>query len=67
MKKHLFASAALSAAFLVFPAIALADTVSVDFENPPYITGTIHLQDGWSSFGAAGGVVQCMTMKLIVL
>src|SRR3989344_14659 len=55
MKKHLFASAALSAAFLVFPAIALADTVSVDFENPPYITGTIHLQDGWSSFGAAGG------------
>ncbi len=33
---------------------ALADTIAVDFEKPPYVTGTIHNQDGWRSSGAAG-------------
>lgn len=32
----------------------LADTTAIDFESPAYSTGTIHLQDGWSSSGAAG-------------
>ena len=31
------------------------DSVFVDFENPPYATGSIHLQDGWSSSGASTG------------
>lgn len=34
--------------------IAAASTASVNFENPPYTIGTIHLQDGWTSKGAAG-------------
>lgn len=33
---------------------AFADTVSVNFENPPYTLGVINGQDGWSSLGAAG-------------
>ncbi|MCL5113748.1 MAG: hypothetical protein M1372_01090 [Patescibacteria group bacterium] len=33
---------------------AFADSVSVNFENPPYTLGTINAQDGWSSLGAAG-------------
>ena len=33
---------------------ALADTVAVDFEFPPYVVGSIHGQDGWSSSGSAG-------------
>jgi len=33
---------------------ALADGAAIDFESPTYSTGTVHLQDGWSSAGAAG-------------
>lgn len=33
---------------------AYADSVSVDFENPPYITGSINTQDGWTSLGSIG-------------
>ena len=35
-------------------AVAAVSTASVDFENPPYAIGVIHLQDGWNSLGAAG-------------
>lgn len=45
-------SVLVSLSFLVVP--AFADSVSVNFENPPYTLGTINLQDGWSSLGAAG-------------
>lgn len=31
-----------------------ADSVSVNFENPPYTLGVINAQDGWTSLGAAG-------------
>ena len=34
------------------PIVALADTVNVNFENPPYTVGTINNQDGWTSTGA---------------
>ena len=34
--------------------IAAASAAAVNFENPPYTVGTIHLQDGWTSAGAAG-------------
>lgn len=40
------------ALFVSVPAIASADSVSVDFES--YSLGTINSQDGWSSLGAAG-------------
>lgn len=52
--------------FLLLPVLALAfmlggglpasaDTLSIDFENPPYVPlGTINGIDGWSSLGAAG-------------
>ncbi len=33
---------------------AFADSVNVNFENPPYALGTINAQDSWSSLGAAG-------------
>lgn len=36
------------------PGLASADSANVNFENPPYTTGTINGQDGWSSLGAAG-------------
>jgi hypothetical protein len=38
----------------VLPHTASADSVSVNFENPPYVLGTINAQDGWSSTGSAG-------------
>lgn len=46
--------AALLAASVIVAAPVRAETVNIDFENPPYGVGVIHLQDGWSSFGAAG-------------
>lgn len=38
----------------LLPLSASADSVSVNFENPPYILGTINAQDGWVSLGSAG-------------
>ncbi len=32
-----------------------ADLSNINFENPPYTSGVIDGQDGWSSVGAAGG------------
>ena len=54
MKKFItfFSFLTISLTLLVTP--AFADSLSVNFENPPYTLGTINLQDGWSSFGAAG-------------
>lgn len=41
-----------SLAFLAsLPAPVFADSVSVNFENPPYVTGSINGQDGWSMTG----------------
>src|SRR5215468_7714603 len=31
---------------------ARSDSLSIDFENPPYTTGSIDGQDGWSATGA---------------
>jgi len=31
---------------------ARADALSIDFENPPYMTGSINGQDGWNATGA---------------
>ena len=49
MKKFLISTALASA---LLPAFALADTVTVDFENPPYIVGDINGQDGWGKTGS---------------
>lgn len=49
-----YGSVAIGAALFMTPVIALADTVTVDFETPPYFLGTINAQDGWTSLGAAG-------------
>lgn len=43
--------------FAVVPALALADTVNVNFENPPYTVGNINSQDGWMKTGAFDGAV----------
>jgi hypothetical protein len=32
----------------------LADSASINFESPTYVTGSINGQDGWSSTGSAG-------------
>lgn len=54
IKKFLVGFSA-SAILMVSTAIpAFADSVAVDFEGPPYTTGIINGQDGWSSLGAAG-------------
>lgn len=34
--------------------VSFADSSSINFEAPTYTVGSIHLQDGWSSFGSAG-------------
>lgn len=36
------------------PQPVFADSNSINFENPPYVTGVIDGQDGWTSKGAAG-------------
>lgn len=58
MNKNIFKSFAVTVAtavsLLSLAPFASADSVSVNFENPPYTLGTIHAQDGWSSLGAAG-------------
>ncbi len=40
--------------FFLLARSASADSLSVNFENPPYNLGVINAQDGWSSTGAAG-------------
>lgn len=32
----------------------LADALSINFENPPYVTGSPNGQDGWTATGSAG-------------
>ena len=52
MKKYtsVYASVLVTAAFLVLPTLALADTVGpINFENPPYVAGSISGQQGWSN------------------
>ena len=46
----------LSLIFLIagWSPTALAADLVINFENPPYATGTINGQDGWSSLGSAG-------------
>src|SRR5258708_163805 len=38
----------------LLPLTASADSLSVNFENPPYTTGSINGQDGWTSTGSVG-------------
>lgn len=54
MKKYLYTLAAGLSGLLLFSGVAAADTVSVNFENPPYTLGNINAQDGWSALGSAG-------------
>ncbi len=54
IKKILVSAGAGIAMFGAAIVPAFADTVNVNFENPPYTLGTINAQDGWSSLGAAG-------------
>src|SRR5579872_4363083 len=53
MKKIFFTLVSLIASF-AFLTPAYADSLSVNFENPPYTLGVINGQDGWTSLGAAG-------------
>lgn len=57
MKKSISSAVVLTIAILFVAASqpALAQSININFENPPYVTGNIHLQDGWSSSGAATG------------
>ncbi len=52
MKKFISVFFVLS--FFLLARTASADSLSVNFENPPYSLGVINAQDGWSSSGAAG-------------
>lgn len=54
MKKIIIATGFFMGGLLLSTISVLADTVSVNFENPPYQTGVIDGQDGWTSKGAAG-------------
>lgn len=46
--------ASLAVASLFVASACAADSFFIDFENPPYATGLVHGQDGWSAFGSAG-------------
>lgn len=51
--KHILLSAVMSSIALgSFAMPVFADSVSVNFENPPYVPGSINGQDGWSSTGS---------------
>lgn len=39
---------------IVFGSPVFADTVSTNFENPPYVLGSINGQDGWVALGSSG-------------
>ncbi len=57
--KKLFSKLALAVtlttpSLFILPQSASADSLSVNFENPPYALGTINGQDGWVSLGSIG-------------
>jgi hypothetical protein len=52
--KKIIAGAAVSAALMILPTMALADTFSVNFESSFYTIGNINDQDGWTALGSAG-------------
>lgn len=54
MIKRLLTIITFVVAIVVGSPSAFADTVSVNFEDPPYSLGSIHNQDGWMSLGSAG-------------
>ena len=55
MKRIKTAAVSLIAAIVALvPGMAAADSVSINFENPPYTTGIINGQDGWTATGSAG-------------
>jgi len=54
IKKILMGTAVGTILFGSLVGAAFADTVSVNFENPPYILGNINSQDGWTALGSAG-------------
>ena len=51
-RRNICAAFASTIVALVGAGVAQADTATFTFENPPYTTGTIGGQDGWSSSGA---------------
>ena len=51
MKKFNLISLATLVVALLFTPIAHAESLSINFENPPYVVGNINGQDGWSSIG----------------
>jgi hypothetical protein len=53
-RKGLLAALSAFALAAFWAASASADSTAIDFEDPPYVDGTIDGQDGWSSDGAAG-------------
>ncbi len=52
--RYFAAAVATLSVLSFFPALASAETISVNFETPTYTLGVINAQDGWSSLGAAG-------------
>lgn len=54
LNKLVLTAVLTASSVFILPHSALADSVSVNFENPPYVLGTINAQNGWSSLGSAG-------------
>lgn len=51
MKKFLFGVAAIVLFFFASSTVVHADNVLVNFENPPYVPGSVNGQDGWIKTG----------------
>lgn len=56
---------ALTAALAIGLSSAWASSAAIDFEAPTYATGTVHLQDGWRSAGAAGSGCAAYDHKVV--
>ena len=54
MKKFLIGVSSALVGLALFAGPVFADSVSVDFENPAYVPGSINGQDGWTSLGSVG-------------
>lgn len=54
MKKIIVGIVSILLGLFAFAGPIYADSVSVNFENPPYTLGVINGQDGWVALGSAG-------------
>jgi hypothetical protein len=61
MRKILISLALFLGAMAIVVSPAFADSISINFENPPYTVGNINAQDGWTKTGSFDSAVTANT------